>query len=214
MAQAGSTKSAPRRKRLTAAERKRSILEAARAEFAASGDVGGTTTKMIAGRAGVSEAIIYRHWESKEDLYLEAVVEPLREIVEKTAAVVEEWPESIGEERRTARARGFFAETIDGMSESLPLLGLVLFGEPATAKKFYERCWRPSLDRLSKAWRTYYEENGIKEYPDTDLAARIAFGACLMYALDARYAKQKPDTGKVAQRLAEAGFDGMWLRGT
>ena len=202
------------RKRLSAEERKRSILEAARAEFTAAGDVGGTTTKMIARRAGVSEAILYRHWESKEDLYLEAVVEPLREIVEKTAEAVESWPESVTEERRTARARNFFAETIEGMTESLPLLGLVLFGEPATAKKFYERCWRPSLDRLSKAWATYYEENGVKDYPDTEVAARITFGACLMYALDARYAKGELDVRAVAQSLAEAGFDGMWLRGT
>jgi AcrR family transcriptional regulator len=206
--------SAPRRKRLSAAERRRSILEAAREEFAAAGDIGGTTTKMIAARAGVSEAIIYRYFDSKEDLYIEAVVEPLREIVERTAAAVEEWPESVTEDRRTARARNFFGETIDSMSDSLPLLGLVLFGEPATAKKFYERCWRPSLDRLSKAWRTYYEENGVTDYPDTDVAARITFGACLMYALDARYAKKKLDSRKVAQQLAEASFDGMWLRGT
>src|SRR4051812_1532260 len=179
---AGRSKSATPRRRLSAEKRKRSILEAARQEFTTAGDVGATTTKMIARRAGVSEAILYRHWESKEDLYLEAVVEPLREIVEKTAAAVESWPESVTEDRRTARARNFFAETIDSMSESLPLLGLVLFGEPATAKKFYERAWRPSLDRLAKAWATYYEENGVEDYPDTEVAARITFGACLMYA--------------------------------
>jgi AcrR family transcriptional regulator len=213
MPQASST-SRPRRKRLSAAERKRTILEAAREEFTAAGDIGATTTKMIAARAGVSEAIIYRYFDSKEDLYIEAVVEPLRELVEHTAAAVEHWPESVTETRRTARARNFFVETIDSMGESLPLLGLVLFGEPATAKKFYERCWRPSLERLSTAWRTYYEENGVEDYPDTDVAARITFGACMMYALDARYAKGGLDTRAVAQRLAEAGFDGMWLRGT
>lgn len=207
-------KAAAPRKRLSAEERKRSILEAARQEFAASGDVGGTTTKKIAARAGVSEAIIYRHWESKEDLYLEAVVEPLREIVAKTAEAVEAWPESVTEEERTARAAGFFGATIEGMSESLPLLGLVLFGEPATAKKFYERAWRPSLDRLAKAWATYYDEHGVVGYPDTGVAARITFGACLMYALDARYAKGKLDTRAAAQGIAEAAFDGMWLRGT
>ena len=206
--------SAPRRKRLSAEERRRSILEAARTEFAAAGDVGGTTTKRIAARAGVSEAIIYRYFASKEDLYLEAVVEPLREIVEKTAAAVEQWPESVTEDQRTARARSFYADTIDGMTDSLSLLGLVLFGEPRTAKKFYDRCWRPSLERLAKAWRTYYEENGVKDFPDTDVAARMTFGACLMYALDARYAKQRPDIDAVAQGLAEASFDGMWLRGT
>ena len=202
------------RRRLSAEERKRSILEAAREEFTATGDVGATTTKMIARRAGVSEAILYRHWESKEDLYLEAVVEPLREIVEQTADAIEAWPESVTEDERTARARTFFAGTIEGMSESLPLLGLVLFGEPATAKRFYERAWRPSLERLSTAWTNYYEESGVGDYPDTEVAARITFGACLMYALDSRYAKGKLDTRAAAQGLAEAAFDGMWLRGT
>lgn len=201
------------RKRLSAEERKRSILEAAREQFAETGDIGGTTTKMIAGRAGVSEAIIYRYFESKEDLYIEAVVEPLRDIVEKTAAAVEDYPEQVTEDQRTARARNFYEETIGSMTESLPLFGLVLFGEPATARKFYERCWQPSLDRLSNAWRTYYEENGVKDYPDTDVAARITFGACMMYALDARYGDPL-NRREIAGLLAEAGFDGMWLRGT
>src|SRR4051794_1290660 len=103
------TQAPQRRKRLSAEERKRTILEAARDQFAQTGDVGGTTTKMIAKRAGVSEAIIYRYFDSKEDLYIEAVVEPLREIVEKTVAAVEEYPESVTEDQRTARARNFFA---------------------------------------------------------------------------------------------------------
>lgn len=201
------------RKRLSAEERKRSILEAAREQFAETGDIGGTTTKMIAKRAGVSEAILYRYFDSKEDLYIEAVVDPLRDIVEKTAAAVEDYPESVSEEERTERAQGFYAKTIERMTDSLPLLGLVLFGEPATAKKFYDRCWRPSLERLSNAWRTYYEENGVEDYPDTDVAARITFGACMMYALDARYGKRF-SRRDVAQLLAEASFDGMWLRGT
>jgi AcrR family transcriptional regulator len=214
MAHSTKAKPAPkRRKRLSAAERKRTILEAAREQFAKTGDIGGTTTKMIAQRAGVSEAIIYRYFDSKEDLYLEAVVEPLRDVVEKTVAAVEQYPRSVSEDERTARAGSFFAETTEQLTESLPLLGLVLFGEPATAKRFYERCWRPSLDKLSKAWRTYYEETGVKEYPDTDVAARITLGACLMYALDARYGKPF-DRKDAAHLLAEASFDGMWLRGT
>lgn len=202
-----------RRRRLSGEERKRTILEAAREEFAGAGDIGGTTTKKIAQRAGVSEAIIYRYFESKEDLYIEAVVEPLRDIVERTVAAVEDYPEQVTEEQRTARARNFFAETIESMTESLPLLGLVLFGEPATARRFYERCWRPALDRLSNAWRTYYAQVGVEDFPDTDVAARVTFGACMMYALDARYGKQL-DRREIAHLLAEAGFDGMWLRGT
>jgi AcrR family transcriptional regulator len=202
-----------RRKRLSAEERKHTILEAARQQFAQTGDIGGTTTKMIAQHAGVSEAIIYRYFDSKEDLYIEAVVEPLRDIVEQTAAAVEEYPESVTEEERTARARNFYAATLASVTDSLPLLGLVLFGEPSTAQKFYERCWKPSLDRLSSAWAKYYAEAGIDEYPDTDVAARITFGVCLMYALDAHYG-QPVNRRETARLLAEASFDGMWLRGS
>jgi AcrR family transcriptional regulator len=213
MAHSPSRATPKRRKRLSAEERKRTILEAARTEFAKAGDIGGTTTKMIAARAGVSEAIIYRYFDSKEDLYIEAVVEPLRAIVERTVAAVERYPEQVSEDERTARARAFFAETIESMSESLPLLGLVLFGEPKTARKFYDRCWRPAMDRLSDVWRNYYEEAGVKAFPDTDVAARITFGACMMYALDSRYGKPD-DVRETSHLLAEAGFDGMWLRGT
>lgn len=210
---AKSREARPRRKRLSAVERKKTILEAAREEFAKTGDVGGTTTKKIAARAGVSEAIIYRYFESKEELYLAAVVEPLLEVVEKTVGAIEKWPQTVSEEERTLRARNFFAATIGELTESLPLLGLVLFGEPDTARKFYTRCWRPSIERLANAWRGYYEEVGVEEFPDTEVAAHITFGACLMYALDARYGRRF-DRKAVARQLAEAGFDGMWLRGT
>jgi AcrR family transcriptional regulator len=54
MAKPASSGAKAPRKRLSAEERKRSILEAARQEFTAAGDVGGTTTKMIARRAGFS----------------------------------------------------------------------------------------------------------------------------------------------------------------
>jgi AcrR family transcriptional regulator len=213
MARSAPAKPAKRRKRLSAEERKHTILEAAREQFAETGDIGGTTTKMIARRAGVSEAIIYRYFDSKEDLYIDAVVEPLRDIVERTVAAVEEYPDSVTEEQRTARARNFYEETLAQMEDCLPLLGLVLFGEPATAKKFYERSWKPAVQRLSSAWSGYYKETGVKEYPSTDVAARITFGVCMMYALDARYGKPV-NRKKTANLLAEAGFDGMWLRGT
>lgn len=54
--------------RLTSEERKRSILAAAVPLFAAKG-FNGTTTKDIAKAAGVSEALLYRHFPSKESIY-------------------------------------------------------------------------------------------------------------------------------------------------
>lgn len=54
--------------RLTGAERRRQIVRVAAELFAGRG-FGGTTTREIARGAGISEAVIYRHFSRKEDLY-------------------------------------------------------------------------------------------------------------------------------------------------
>lgn len=56
------------RKRLTQAERRTQITEVAMTLFATKGFTG-TTTRAIARAADVSEAIIFRHFATKEDLY-------------------------------------------------------------------------------------------------------------------------------------------------
>ncbi len=54
--------------RISAQNRRRQIMKVATALFARRG-YNGTTTRQIAERAGVSEAIIFRHFPSKEELY-------------------------------------------------------------------------------------------------------------------------------------------------
>jgi len=54
--------------RLPASDRRRQLLETALDFFARKG-YGGTTTKEIAAAAGVTEAIIFRHFPTKADLY-------------------------------------------------------------------------------------------------------------------------------------------------
>ena len=39
------------------------------------------TIKVIAQHSGISEGVIYRHFESKDQLFFEAVVEPLQRAV-------------------------------------------------------------------------------------------------------------------------------------
>lgn len=56
------------RRRLSGAERKRQITLVAAELFAKRG-FRGTTTREIARKAGISEAVIYRHFAKKEDLY-------------------------------------------------------------------------------------------------------------------------------------------------
>ena len=56
------------RKRLSQGERRTQIIEVAMSLFATKGFTG-TTTRAIAHAADVSEAIIFRHFSTKEDLY-------------------------------------------------------------------------------------------------------------------------------------------------
>lgn len=60
----------PRSARLSASDRKQAILSAAAPVFARLGR-DGATTKEIAKAAGVSEALLYRHFAGKEALYAE-----------------------------------------------------------------------------------------------------------------------------------------------
>src|SRR5579871_5726388 len=57
-----------RKSRMHSDERRRQLLRVAVDSFARSG-FGGTKTKDIAAAAGVSEAILFRHFATKEDLY-------------------------------------------------------------------------------------------------------------------------------------------------
>src|SRR5260370_29745465 len=58
----------PSTQRLPASDRRRQLVETALDFFSRKG-FGGTTTKEIAAAAGVTEAIIFRHFPTKQDLY-------------------------------------------------------------------------------------------------------------------------------------------------
>ncbi len=63
--------------RVSAADRRLQIAEAATELFARQG-FEGTTTRQIAERAGVNEALIFRYFTSKEDLYWAVIDEKIR----------------------------------------------------------------------------------------------------------------------------------------
>ena len=64
----------PTTSRITGKERKASIIEAATVLFAAKG-FNGTKTRQIAERAGVSEALVFKHFPTKNHLYAAILAE-------------------------------------------------------------------------------------------------------------------------------------------
>ncbi|MFO7553909.1 MAG: TetR/AcrR family transcriptional regulator [Desulfobacterales bacterium] len=68
----------PKKKRLTGDERRREIIHAAMEVFSRNG-FSGATTKKIAEKAGISEAMIYSHFKDKEDLYSAIIDQKMQE---------------------------------------------------------------------------------------------------------------------------------------
>ncbi len=92
--------------RLPAAERRAAVLECACRVFSR-GSYHGTTTAEIAREAGVTEPILYRHFDSKRDLYLACLDETWTRIRALWDEAVANEPDPANWVR--AMARAFFA---------------------------------------------------------------------------------------------------------
>jgi AcrR family transcriptional regulator len=73
------------RRRLSAQERRRAILESAQDVFAVSG-YHGSSIDEIAQTAGISKALIYEHFPSKKDLHVSLLDMHVQELLERLAA--------------------------------------------------------------------------------------------------------------------------------
>ena len=204
------TTRSPTRRRLTAEARKSSILQAARRAFTETGDMNGTTIRLIADRAGISEGVIYRHFESKDQLFLEAIVEPLVEAVDQLVAASEVVDEDqpLTPERQVETMNGLYRQLMATLKEMLPLLGLVLFGDPKIARRFYRDHFAVAMDRLAAAWREVEERYGF-ETESPDVSARAVMGIALILALESRN-NAKFDQDRAVSLVAEGTVDGFF----
>lgn len=205
------TTSTPRT-RLTAEARRKSILEAARRAFSQNGDVNGTTVKVIAEHARISEGVIYRHFESKEQLFYEAVVEPLREavddLVEFCSVIDRDGPLNL--ERQLQTLADLYRQLTSTLEEVLPLLGLVLFGDPAVARRFYQEHFSVAMERLVDAWRQVADRYGL-EFELLDMSARAVMGTALILALESHYRDQF-DCDRAVALVSEGTMTGYFPR--
>jgi AcrR family transcriptional regulator len=181
----------PKRRRLPAEARKSSILEAARRAFIETGDMNGTTIKVIAEHSGISEGVIYRHFESKDQLFFEAVVEPLKQAVDDLVAATQgiDRDQPLTPERQFETMAGLYRQLISTLERMLPLLGLVLFGDPQVARKFYRENFAVAMDRLAEAWREVEDRYGFP-FESPDISARAVMGMALILALESHHGKK------------------------
>jgi AcrR family transcriptional regulator len=192
---------------LPAEERRRSILNAARTVFSQTGDPTGTTMKSIANAAGVSEGILYRHFEGKEQLYFESIVEPLTDSISayvRQAVNLDRVPSPVAAE---AMRHLFWRNIIGALQPIVPLLGLVLFGEPRQARQFYRSNFTDAVDVLADRWQRLFGQQ-VTGHPSREVALSV-LGMTMMFAVDARFNKDF-DLERAVDSLTEMTRFGFW----
>jgi AcrR family transcriptional regulator len=99
---------APTRRRLTAEERRAGILAAALAVFSERG-YHPSSIDDIAREAGISKALIYEHFDSKQGLYADLLEQNANELFERLAAAVARIEVESGAARLATGLNAFFA---------------------------------------------------------------------------------------------------------
>lgn len=201
------TRSTPKRRRLSAPERRQQILDAARPLFV-EGGLSGTRTRDVATAAGVTEALLYQHFASKEELFHEAITAPLERTVDRLAQA-EPFSsfDATGRPQREVTER-FMRVLLGTFVESVSLFGVVLFSDRTVGARFYNEQLAPLLLRITDAIR-----NNLVSWPHRDFDAYLAivatFGMCWSVALDASYRDEPLDIDSVAGQLTDLVFFGV-----
>jgi len=100
--------SAPTKRRLTAEERRTAILDAALSAFSQRG-YHATSLDDVAGEAGVSKALIYEHFASKQELYGDLIARNARELTQRVAGALSGVEVESGVKRLATGLEAFFA---------------------------------------------------------------------------------------------------------
>lgn len=156
-------------KRLKAAERKASILAVAKVLFADKG-YHGVSVDEIAKRLGVSPAILYQHFPSKEALYEEVLSENSAKRQSYIEAILTEPTDFVSVLKRMTR---IYVESIAADPDFLRMELMSALEGSHAATSFFERRWRSITDYIE------YSLNELKS--DQQLKCNSPAIAGLMY---------------------------------
>jgi len=147
-------------KRLKAAERRASILAVAKVLFADKG-YHGVAVDEIASRLGVSPAVLYRHFPSKEALYGE-VLETLAAHRENYVDAALKSPDDFGSV--LLRMTQVFADSVARDPDYLKMEMLGTLEDAQVTRQFFESRWKSFTD---------YIEYGMQEQAGKNTASPI-----------------------------------------
>ena len=139
------TASKPKRRAyLPAAERRKSIIAAAQQVFAHA-NLKGARTRDIAKAAEVNQATIFEHFESKEALFQEAVVQPLIDAMRGMHARKEIYETAHSPDELAGLALESATRHVGDMIDIFPLLAAAMFSDPDLGRELYRESIAPLI---------------------------------------------------------------------
>ena len=167
--------------RLQASDRRLQLIETALDFFSRKG-YSGTTTKEIAAAAGVTEAIIFRHFPSKQDLY-NAVLDHTHDS-SQLAECIAQWKSCMDRNDDAGLIRAIIERVIEGFRKDLRVHRVLMFAvlEGHEAALEYNRQF--SLPILDLLWQYVSRRQSEGALRGTDPGAIIAaaYGMAAQFA--------------------------------
>lgn len=129
------------KRRLSRPERRQQIIEAAADLFARNG-FRGTTTREVAAAAGVSEAAVFKHFATKEELYA-AIIEAKAQTEEILSSAI-----AAARERDDAQVLRSLARELIGRTQTDPTLMRLLFFSALEGHALSDMFFRSGVQRM------------------------------------------------------------------
>lgn len=177
--QAAQPSGATRPSRRSAGEVRELLLDAAQSLFSSRG-YAGTSTKRIADRAGVAEALLFRHFESKANLFNEAVYEPFAAALRE---YLQEWVDTERPHTPEQPVHEFieriFTALTDRRGAALAMLGTSTYSQEVAGSLAGEEL--PLAGLLGQLEKVVVNESQRFGYEgiDAPVAARVGLGMVL-----------------------------------
>ena len=173
-----------RPRRLPAEERRRTIVRAALRVFSA-GSYAGSTIAEIAREAGVSEPVVYRHFESKRDLWAACLDAAWEEFRAGFDAVVDELlaasTAAVGPDGRGGLLGSpSVARWKKALMPNLWIQGITEAGEDREIRRHVARHMRAVHDHVAAALRRGQERGAVPADRDADVEAWMLIAGGLL----------------------------------
>jgi len=163
--------------------------------------------RTIADAAGVNIALLYRHFDSKDELISAAISEPLVAELGGALAVAERVPEYLGNRAvQRALTLEMMERLLQTIGELTPLLGVLLFSDRGEA--FFTQTFEPAVQTLTDA-AEYSRPQWNDPSVESSVVADMIMGTCLMYGIRSKHGAAALTPADSARHFCNVLFNGV-----